>query len=739
MDSLQNRKIINEIFSSDTRLTPVRNLDLKESRDVVLGLEKFMSLKRAIKETDATEGDIDTFVDTVHKALVEFKVRRLPVKVFEQSCSSSSAKKAIARLHTRLNRELCQIEDTDRRHRHAAALSVLDNLGVGEVVFVSPEAQHARAGGLAQYISGLTTSLAKSGVSVTVITPMYEVAQGNKHTSAEHFIKNGIVINGKREHPEKMGEVAVDIGPTWKSGTKVALRAPRKVNLEVYELKSGLYRLIFLRNPDIFTKLYGESDDAQSLISAVAMSRGAIETMRSVEFGVNPDIVVSNDWVTALIPAYLGALPEYEDDPVLSRVKTIHMIHNCGEGYQGKFFANKFGEDLWPLLGLADEHFFGLADPSNQDFLNLTAAALFHVKDAIVAVSRPYAVQLLSAEGGDGLQHLFQEKQHMLYGISNGLSTFDVQNYFWRYAEGLRGREITDDVFNESLFLRNLPVYKAEAKKKVQEENGLEVTTTATLISFVGRLTEQKGIGLLGGIVGRSKRTVLETLLESDEDIQILVTGPLSPGEEMGVGFANHIKKLMTKFPGRIQATFDFVTHERALEFTLASDLMLMPSRYEPGGITQLEGLAGGTPLVARNVGGIAATLVDNESDLTLGNSFLFESFTTDALLEKLFEGIQFIRSKRLQRPMLKRMLKTANDWSERVPMYVTLFQHISGVLKESNGINYLAKRKRDVEMLRPSLARSSAFSGKRTQRYQINSYQNNSSQTNSSQTNTGK
>jgi starch synthase len=723
MESLQNRKSLNELINSDSRLTSVRTLDLEESRDVVLGLEKFISLKRAIKESDATEGDIDTFVDTVHKALVEFKVRRLPVKVFEQSCSSAAARKATSRLYTRLHRELCQIEESERRERHASALSVLENLGVGEVVFVSPEAQHARAGGLAQYISGLTTSLAKSGVSVTVITPMYELAQGNKHTSAENFIKNGFVLNGKREFPTKIGDISVDIGPTLESGTQNIVRSARAVSLEVYQINSGLYRLIFLRNAEIFTKLYGETDDAESLISAVTMSRGAIETMRSEEFGINPDIVVSNDWVTALIPPYLGALPEYENDPILSRVKTIHMIHNCGEGYQGKFFANKFGEDLWPLLGLADEHFFGLADPSNRDFLNLTAAALFHVKDAIVAVSRPYAVQLLSAEGGAGLQHLFQEKQHKLYGISNGLSTFDVQNYYWRYAEGLMNREIPSDViFNESLFLRNLPVYKAEAKRKVQEENGLEITTDSTLISFVGRLTEQKGIGLLSGTVGRSKTTVLETLLEGDEKIQILITGPLSPGEEMGVGFAAHIRKLMAKFPGRIQATFDFVTHERALEFTLASDLMLMPSRYEPGGITQLEALAAGTPLVARNVGGIAATLVDNDSDVTLGNSFLFESFTTDALLEKMYEGIQFIRSKRLQRPLLKRMLKTANDWSERVPMYVTLFQHIGGVLKESNGINYLAKRKRDVEMLRPSLARSSAFTGKRTQRYQINS-----------------
>ncbi|MDD2942801.1 MAG: glycosyltransferase, partial [bacterium] len=161
-------------------------------------------------------------------------------------------------------------------------------------------------------------------------------------------------------------------------------------------------------------------------------------------------------------------------------------------------------------------------------------------------------------------------------------------------------------------------------------------------------------------------------------------------------------------YPGRVAAHYDFIKHREALEITKAADLFLMPSRYEPGGITQLEALAAGTLVVARNVGGIAATLVDYSSSTMTGNAFLFSDYSADALLDALVRGVQVVGDNSRHAKLIEKAAHAENDWSDRVPKYMALLQYISGALSRRQGFSHLSSRNDALRSIRPSLVPSS-------------------------------
>lgn len=570
-----------------------------------------------------------------------------------------------------------------------------DRVGIGEIVLISPEGPQAIAGGLAQVITGLLKSLSARNFPVTLITPLYEEGQGNKHRPAEEIIREGIRFDGETIPLKEVGAVSIPFGHTLLSGTPHLKRSPLEVRARVYLAEIGCVRMFFLRHERLADRLYAHVWSDEQVKRAIFLSRGALEVVCSPEFQIDAQILVTNDWLTAFVPVLLATEPKYRDDPSLENVKTVHVIHNCGRDYQGRFLVNHFGEDLFPMIGIAPEHFFGIADPNDRRYLNLTGAAVFHTNDAIVTVSRPYAEQLLTPEGGEGLDGLFRKKKDILFGISNGIDLDAFRRLFWGEGTAFQRKQVR---YDPERLLSSLDRLKSTLKQGVQRTYKLIQDPAAVVVSLIGRLAEQKGIRLLIERVGEV--STLEAALIRFPEVQFVIGGPATEGDQSVAELRDLCEELQLRYPGRINAMFDFLPHREALVITQASDLFLMPSRFEPGGITQLEALAAGTPIVARNVGGIKATLRNYNPADESGNSFLFLEFTATALFEAISRGVDLMRDESKRAKIIAEAAYSKNDWADRLPKYVALFHHVLGI--SDTRYPFLAHERKELESIRP-------------------------------------
>lgn len=546
--------------------------------------------------------------------------------------------------------------------------ALLRTYGIGEVVFTTPEGPHAAAGGLAQVISGLPPELCAAGIPVTIITPLYNYENGNKHTSAQQLLDQGVQVGAARVKPRYVGSVTVNVGPTYYQGTTFHRRPPSALPIKVFLAQSGRLRIFLLANASIFDRLYQPVYADEQLRRAVAFSRATLETIATSHFGIRPSAIISNDWMTACVPAFAALDPHYQNVPWLKTAKTIHMIHNGGADYHGRLPINLNNEDLWPLLNLAPEHFFGFRDPHNYSLINFTMAASQHVSGGILTVSQPYARQISNPGGGDGIDYVLQHKRSAVYGISNGISRDQIDRYLGSIT-GLASEELD--------CVERLLEAKATSRARLQERFGLRQDPHARLISFVGRMAEQKGLMLLSGFVDGTSHSALEDLLKRHDDIQILVAGPPTEGDKTSTDLRHALAYLAARYPGRIAAHFDYIPHSKALEIMFGSALFLMPSRFEPGGITQLEALTAGTLVIGRNVGGISATINNFSAEYETGNGFLCDDYSATAFANTAHWAIQTTRNASVYRKLVQNARSANHTWTARVPAYLAMLQRM--------------------------------------------------------------
>ncbi|HEY3817353.1 MAG TPA: glycogen synthase GlgA [Polyangiaceae bacterium] len=399
--------------------------------------------------------------------------------------------------------------------------------------------------------------------------------------------------------------------------------------------------LVVVDVPGLFERpgVYGErgEDYPDNALRFAALSRAAAELVRQRAVTGRPvDIVHCNDWPTALVPTYVKALAA--ETPALAATRTVLTIHNVR--HQGVF-----PKDSLPALGLGWEHFH-VDGIEFYGGINLLKQGIV-TADAVTTVSATYAREIQTAEHGAKLDGVLRARGEALAGIVNG-----VDYAVWNPATdpAVAARYDAEDFAN-----------KARCKGALQKEMGLAIDAAAPLVACVGRLVEQKGTDVA---VAAAPRLLRGT------DAQVVFAGEGEPA------LVAAIEALVAKFPGRVafaRAASEAMVHR----IFAGSDLVMVPSRYEPCGLVQMYAQRYGTLPVAHATGGLVDTIVDCDAKLETGTGFLFEDETAEALLGATERAIA---ARTLPRwpGLIRRAMRLDRSWDRPARRYEQLYRALN-------------------------------------------------------------
>jgi starch synthase len=364
-----------------------------------------------------------------------------------------------------------------------------------------------------------------------------------------------------------------------------------------------------------------------------ALSRVAAEVAQGALDDYAPDILHAHDWQAGLAPAYLRYGRRDRARPA-----TVMTVHNLA--FQGQFSA-----DLLGPLGLPKES-FALDGVEYYGGISFLKAGLIY-SDHITTVSPTYAWEIRTTAGGMGLEGVLRKRSAAISGILNGIDTG-----VWDPS--------TDALIHERYDARQLRVRDAN-KKALQQRLGLTVSGKALLYGVVSRLTGQKGMDLL--------LQALPALLDQGAQLAVLGSGESALEKAVMQAAAEH--------PGRVSAV---IGYDESLAHAIQAgvDALLVPSRFEPCGLTQLCALRyGAIPVVART-GGLTDTVVDaNEMALAsrMGTGVMFSPVTTDALVHALDRTAALYAQPNVWRALQRRAMATDVSWAGPAAQYAALYR----------------------------------------------------------------
>jgi starch synthase len=431
-----------------------------------------------------------------------------------------------------------------------------------KVLFVASEvAPFRKTGGLADVAGSLPQALARRGIDVRVVMPLY---QGIPWSKLER-------LDGAIPIPMYYG--------TTMAGVRMG-RLPGS-DVPIYFIE---YNRFFDR-PD----LYGPPGQAYSdnLERFSLFSRGALELCKML--GWIPDVIHANDWQTALVPAYVNTV---EWAKPLHGSATLFTIHNLA--YQGNWESGAMF-----ITGLGQQHFHS-GEFEHFGDLNLMKAAIRH-STLLSTVSPTYAREIQTSEYGFGLDGELAARTRDLRGVLNGI---DVDTWNPATDPHLRARFDRDDLSGKAL-----------CKRALQREMGLPERPDAPLFGVIGRLTEQKGFDVLAH--------ALDPIL--DWDLQIALLG--SGDKEAEDFFSLVSAQRGDKFRARIGFN-DGLAHR----IEAGCDFLLMPSRYEPCGLSQMYSQRYGTLPIVRATGGLVDTVQNYDEGAGAGTGFVFHDLYPSAI-----------------------------------------------------------------------------------------------------------
>nr|WP_256521924.1 glycogen synthase GlgA [Halobacillus sp. A5] len=387
----------------------------------------------------------------------------------------------------------------------------------------------------------------------------------------------------------------------------------------------------FIDNEYYFKRsnLYGYDDEAERF---VFFNKAIMEMIRKMDW--KPDVLHCHDWQAGLVPVLLHT--HYGSDPKFQDMKTVFTIHNLK--YQGIYPDSV----LYDLLGF-DGNMMTTGGLEFFGNINFMKGAL-NFADHITTVSKTYAKEIQTPYYGENLDGVLRERSEKLSGIVNGI---DNQAF--------------NPMKDESLAFpfRTSLLKKAQNKMWLQEKLGLPVSKEVPMIGIVSRLVEQKGFDLVG--------RVLEELLEQ-EDVQIVVLGT---GE---AEYEHMLQWAQSKYPDKMSANIMF-SEDLSRQIYGASDLFLMPSRFEPCGIGQLIALRYLSAPIVRETGGLADTVQSFEERTGEGNGFTFTNYNAHDMLFTIRRAISLYQDSDAWKQLVKNMAKSQYPWKYSANRYSELYE----------------------------------------------------------------
>lgn len=476
------------------------------------------------------------------------------------------------------------------------------------VLMITPEATpFAQTGGLGEVLSALPGELAELGVEVDVFMPKYRGIDCYRHGLKETGLKFNVDLNA-RTVPAALWEFKDERGA----------------------------RYLFVKSDEYFDReyLYGtpEADYEDNAERFVFLCRSAIEM--SLAESTHYDVIHSHDWQAALAPVYVRTL--YAGEPLLEASASVMTIHNLG--YQGIFWHLDM-----PLVGVGWEFF----TPKHMEFhgkLNFLKSGIVFA-DEVNTVSPGYRDEILTPEYGFGLEGILQEKGLHLTGILNGVdyTTWNPQ------TDALIAANFSSEDFTG----------KAICKADLQRISHLPVRSDVPVIGMVSRLSNQKGIDILGG--------AMPSLMERDLQLVLLGTGEAK--------YRQTFRDFAERYPDK---TGVFLSYDYGLAHKIfaGADVLLVPSRYEPCGLNQLYALKYGTVPIVRATGGLTDTVEEFSREQDSGTGFKFKDAEPSALEETLLKALNlFTKEPEVWKRLMMRGMKRDFSWKRSAMEYLRLYE----------------------------------------------------------------
>lgn len=391
---------------------------------------------------------------------------------------------------------------------------------------------------------------------------------------------------------------------------------------------------MFIDNERYFARdyPYGFFDDGERF---AFFSKAITESLQHLPAGFECDILHCNDWQTALAPVFLREF--YQGLPLYDRVKTVFSIHNVA--FQGQF-SDTVMEDI---LGVA--HIPAAASQLRCDAcsINYMLGALRYA-DAITTVSPTYANEIQTPEFGEGLDGVLRERSYALQGILNGI---DVAGFDPATDKRIAANYTVEDRSGKTV-----------CKAKLQEELGLEVRDDRPLMVMVTRLTRQKGMDLV--------MYALDRILAGGVQVAVLGTGDRD--------YEDGLRYFQDKYPGTMAARIEF---DPALSQRMyaAADMFLMPSKFEPCGLSQIIAMRYGTLPIVRETGGLKDTVIPYNEFTGEGTGFSFTNFNGDEMGDAVFRAARLFWDNRdAWNQLVTQAMSQDFSWTRSADKYLDLY-----------------------------------------------------------------
>ncbi len=475
-----------------------------------------------------------------------------------------------------------------------------------KVLFIAAEAvPFAKTGGLADVVGSLPKELIRQGVDVRIIMPKY-----------------GDIPTPWREQMVYHKNLEISVG--W-----------RRLYCGIERLEHDGITYYFIDNEYYFRRqgLYGFLDDGERF---TYFCRAVLEALPHLDFA--PDILHCHDWHTAMVPVLLHA--HYRGREKYAKLRTVLTIHNVQ--YQGVFDPVVLDDlleiDAGEYLTADRLEFFGKVN-------YLKGGIAF--ADAVTTVSRTYAWELLTPEGGWQLDGILKKREGDLYGILNGL---DYEVY-----------DPAHDKLIDMNYTRRSIGRKQTNKAKLQEYLGLAVEPETMLIAVVSRLVWAKGFDLIA--------EVLDDILAGDVQIVVLGTGEDKYESMFRVAGDRH--------PGKLSANI-FFDEALAHKIYAAADLFLMPSLHEPCGIGQLIALRYGCVPLGRETGGLKDTILPYNEYNGEGNGFSFANPNAQDMLYTIRRAQGFYRDGEVWPRIVKAAMAADFSWRRSASEYAAVYDRLA-------------------------------------------------------------